>query len=415
MGQIGGNDSGAAAAERPGLLRRAGQSQQASFVELLFDVVFVFAFTRFSQRLAEALTWYGLYSTTVLLLAMWWVWYRMAWTTNRYNPEKAVIQLMVIITMLGTLLMASALPAAFGAQGVVFAPIYVALQVARHAWLLLVRGNRDAQLVSLRILFWASLSAVPWLAGLAAQGNLRLALWALAVATDYAGGLFDFPTPRLGRAGLRGQRVSAQHLVDRYRQVLIIALGETILISGLQFSGPGFTWDATAALVISFTITVLLWQIYFYRAGAMLPAAIAASKAPAQAGELASYSHLLMAFGVALDAVGDKLIIAQPLGYTKLAWSLVIVGGGILFLAGRGLLDHLAFSKLSWSRPVGIAALGATVPATRNLPPISVGAITAAVLAGIVASNTVAWRLFPRSPFPPTGPATDKGAAEGDH
>ncbi|MGV9372995.1 low temperature requirement protein A [Micromonospora tulbaghiae] len=43
--------------------------QQAGFVELLFDVVFVFAFTRLSQRLVEHVDWRG-FHTTVLFLAM---------------------------------------------------------------------------------------------------------------------------------------------------------------------------------------------------------------------------------------------------------------------------------------------------------------------------------------------------------
>ena len=58
---------------------------RVSFVELLFDVVFVFAFTRLSERVVTDLSWRGFYATSVLLLAMWWVWYRMACTSQRWR------------------------------------------------------------------------------------------------------------------------------------------------------------------------------------------------------------------------------------------------------------------------------------------------------------------------------------------
>ena len=180
-------------------LRNPQYPQRASFVELLFDVVFVFAFTRLSERVAaDVLDWHGLYGTSLLLLAMWWVWYRMAWTTNRYDPSRPVIQVMVIATMLGSLLMAVALPGAYRDRGAVFASIFVGIQTIRHLWLVLLGGDKTAQLVSVRILFWAAMSAVPWLAGIFASPETRLLWWTVAIGVDYVGGALDFPTPRLG-------------------------------------------------------------------------------------------------------------------------------------------------------------------------------------------------------------------------
>jgi len=130
----------------PDLLRGTEpHPQRAGFVELLYDVVL--AFTRLSERLAGDLTWRGFVINLILLMAMWWVWYRMAWTTNRYDPNQAVIQLMVIGTMLATLVMATALPEVLGDRGVVFAGVYVGVQVLRHLWLVLLGGNRHAQMV----------------------------------------------------------------------------------------------------------------------------------------------------------------------------------------------------------------------------------------------------------------------------
>jgi low temperature requirement protein LtrA len=382
------------------------QSRRAGFVELLFDVVLVFALVQLDERLVKDLTWPGFHAALLLFLALWWVWYRIAWTTNRYDPTRPAIQFMVIVTMLGSLLMAAAVPNAYGAASAVFAGVYVAVQVLRHLWLVLLGGDRYARLVSVRILFWAMISAVPWIAGIFTEAGPRLALWTVAVVIDYTGGVLDFPTPRLGRPALRGEPVAHEHLTERYRQLLIIAVGETILISGIQFSPYGFERARTVALIVSFTITVLLWQIYFYRAGALLPAAIASSKVPAHVGKLAAYAHLIMVVGVVLSSVGAKLVISQPLGHSEPTWTLLTFGGPALFLVGRGFFDYVAFNRVSWSRPIGLLLFAALAPATLRLPPLTVAVMAAAVMAATATANAVAWQLFPREPTPPPSQPT---------
>lgn len=382
------------------------QSQRAGFVELLFDVVFVFAFTRLSNRMASDLGWHSAYATLVLTLALWSVWYRLVWVTNRYDSTRPAIQALVIGTTFGCLLMAIAVPEAYGESGLLFAGTYVAIQIIRPVWVMLAGRNKEIQLVNVRVLFWTVISAVPWIAGVFAQGGARLAWWSMAIALDYAASLLSFPTPRLGRAGIRALPVQEEHLTERYRQLLIIALGETILVSGMEISPFGFERDRAAAVLVSFVITVLLWQIYFYRAGELLATAIASAQSPAYVGRLASYAHLTMVTGVGLTAVGDELIIAHPLGHTERYWVLVIFGGPAVFLVGRGLLDYVTFSRVSWSRPIGLLMLAVLAPATLWLPPVLVAVVATAVLAGVAVANLISWRLFPRAPNPASGQRT---------
>ncbi len=72
---------------------------RATFLELFFDLVFVFALTRISTRAFEDLTdapgrehgWSavtGSGKTLLLLLALWAVWQGTAWTTSRYDPYR---------------------------------------------------------------------------------------------------------------------------------------------------------------------------------------------------------------------------------------------------------------------------------------------------------------------------------------
>lgn len=173
------------------------------------------------------------------------------------------------------------------------------------------------------------------------------------------------------------------------------------MASGIQFSPYGFERDRTVALLVSFVITVLLWQLYYYRAGVLLRAAIASASAPARISELAAYAHLIMVIGISLSAVGDTLIITHPLGHTKWTWIAVIFGGPALFLVGRSMLDYAVFSRVPWSRPIGVLLLAALAPAALRLPPVVVAMVAAVVLAAIALSNVVTWRLVPRAIAPP--------------
>jgi low temperature requirement protein LtrA len=386
------------------LIRNHRATQQVGYVELFLDVVYVYVLTRLTAVLADDLSWRGAYRELLLFLAVWWIWYRIAFTTNRYNPARPGIQLMIIYVMLGSLLLATAIGRAFDEWGLIFATIYVAIEVIRYAWLVLLGGDPAERRLSACVLFWALLSAGPWLTGGFVHGWPRVAWWSLGLLLDYLGGILDFPTPIIGRGGQKRHSVAEGHLADRYRQFLIIALGETALVIGREYRQFGFQKFHTIGVLVAFTIMVLLWQLYFYRAGAKLREAIASATAPPRIGELAWYSHLVMVAGIVLTTVGNRLIVTDPLDHIGVGDMLVILGGPTLFLIGRGLLDYATFSHISWSRPAGIVALAAVAPLASREPSVVTAGLAAVVLCGVGISNVLAWRLFPRTVDPPIRP-----------
>jgi low temperature requirement protein LtrA len=103
--------------------------------------------------------------------------------------------------MLASLLMAAALPSAFGAHGVLFAISYVVLQVGRNAAAASLLG-RDQPLrdVFERLVGWSAASGVLWLAGAALPGDRRLLLWIPAVVLDLCAPVAGYWLPRRGRA-----------------------------------------------------------------------------------------------------------------------------------------------------------------------------------------------------------------------
>src|SRR5262245_22761978 len=87
-----------------GLLRdRQSGGQRVTFMELFFDLVYVFAVTQLSHLLLDHLNVRGAAQTLLLLLAVWWAWMYTAWATNWFDPDRRGVRLMLIGVMLASL------------------------------------------------------------------------------------------------------------------------------------------------------------------------------------------------------------------------------------------------------------------------------------------------------------------------
>jgi low temperature requirement protein LtrA len=370
-------------------------------LELFFDLVYVFAFTRIVNELVLdytnghiAKTFTTSLSenseTLLLFLAIWWIWTQTAWTTARFDPLHPAIQFVVVATMLGSLFLAVAISGALGKTGLLFASTYVATQVGRTLFFVLTMRDHDLRRVNMLALVWFSASAVPWLTGALAPEELtRNLLWLLALAIDYLGGTLGWPVPRLGRSHVSPWAIAGEYLAERYWLLVIVALGETILATGTTLLDGPIVADRMTALVLSFATTVLLWRIYFYRAGQILGEAIAASADPGRLGRSAELSHLLMALGIVATSAGSELVLKDPSGHAKPAWVAAMLGGPALYLAGRSVFEHVAFARVSRPRPIGILVLAAIAPVMVGLPPLGVAAAAAAVLFAVAAADAI--------------------------
>src|SRR6185369_13164648 len=152
--------------------RPAHGHHRVTYVELLFDLVFVFAITQVSHLLIKHFTLATAAEATLLLLAAWWVWIFTAWVTNWIDPERSPVRAMLLALTVVGLVLSAALPRAFESRGLVFAGAYVAMQVGRTAfvvWAAHRERSRMAQTFQ-RMLAWLVLSAVFWIAGGLAEG-----------------------------------------------------------------------------------------------------------------------------------------------------------------------------------------------------------------------------------------------------
>jgi len=325
---------------RPNLFRARDLHDHSpvTYIELFFDLVFVFAITQLSHRLLDHLSLFGALETLVLFLAVWWVWIYTSWTTNWLDPERGNVRLMLIAMMTGGLVLSSAIPEAFGKTGLMFALAYVAMQLFRTLYMVWASvGVHDGRRRNfLRISFWFLLSLPLWIAGAFAEPSLRLALWASALAIEYAGPFAFFWTPGLAGSTADDWDISGGHMAERCALFMIIALGEAVLVTGATFAELTHDAPTWAAFITSFVGSATMWWIYFDVGAKRGSSMIAAStNAGLVARNAYTYLHMPIVAGVIVTAVGDEKMLAHPLGHTELSFVLTAVGGPMLFLLGN--------------------------------------------------------------------------------
>ncbi|MEW2380662.1 low temperature requirement protein A [Micromonospora sp. NPDC047707] len=405
---------GARAERGAALLRPAVSSPRATFLELFFDLALVFALTRVSQRLVDDVTGRqpgdGLLETLLLFLAVWLVWNLTTWVTSRYEPERTAIQAVVVGTMFGSLVMAVALPRAFEERAVPFVAAYLAVMIGRPLVIAAALRGHPRRQVPLRLAGWAAVGGVPWLAGALGPDELRMPLWLLALTIDYLGLTLGWPLPRLGAARPSGWRIEGEHLAERYQQMFLIALGETILVIGMTYSGPDFDDDRALAFALAFITTALLWRIYFHRAGHLFAEALRAAREPGPLGTSATQTHLFIVAAVLATGVGYELVIDHPFDPLEPVWLLFVVGGPVLFLIARARFEYEIFGRVSRPRVVAVVVLALAVPPLTQAPPMAALALVVVVLSGVAVADVLRGRRRPpERPASPLGRRTSRG------
>ena len=369
-----------------GLLRaRDGGEQPVTALELFFDLVFVFAVTQLSHRLLDHLTIGSALETLLLLVAVWRAWVDTTWVTNWFDPDRTPVRLLLITLMLVSLLMSVAIPEAFAEGGLMFALAYVTIQAGRTAFVVLVLEKysslgRNFQ----RILAWFAVPAVLWVAGGLLQGEARYVLWMLALVLEYTGPVAGFWTPGLGRSTTTDWTVEGGHFAERCRLFIIIALGESLLVTGTTFGEIEPSVVTVSAFVVAFLGSVALWWIYFARSEEAARGTFSSSEDPGRLARSAyTYFHLPMVAGIIAVAAADELTVAHPGERGTLASVALTLGGPALFLAGHALFKWAVFGVLSWPRGVAVAALIALMPVGFAVPALALSGVAGLIVVGV--------------------------------
>jgi low temperature requirement protein LtrA len=357
----------------------AERSVRVSTLELFFDLVFVFTITQLTGVLVDGGDATAIAQVVVMLAVIWWMYDGYAWLTNAIATDRLRHRLLLIGGMGGFLVIALAVPDAYGGDGLAFGLGYLAV-VLLHASMY-VKGTSPSEVAAiLRIVPFNLLAAGLVLVGGALGGDAQLITWAVTAPLLWV-------TPWL--TTFEGFVVSPAHFVERHGLVVIVALGESIVVIGV--GAAGLELDAKLILValLSLALSASLWWTYFSEEEAVERAMLAAP--PVRRAELAlwgfGYWHYGLILGVVGVAAGLKKAIGDP--YDPLdAWiALELAAGTALFIAcDAGFRRTLGVAR-SAVRLVAAGAALVTIPLGTELPAAAQVGALAAIMAGALVAE----------------------------
>jgi low temperature requirement protein LtrA len=364
------------------------EEKRVAPLELFFDLVYVFAVTQVSHLLLDDLSWAGAAHAALALGVVWWAWNYTVWVTSEVDLDPVPVRLLFLAMMFAGLVLAVAVPAAFGTDGPLFAGAYLAIKVGRLLFLTVADAPSSAigRGRETRLLAWFVVSGVLWVAGAILVGDARIVLWTAALAVDLAGPLVLYWIPGHPRLRFSLWKVDLLHLADRYETFVIIALGETIVLTGATVSQQGFDDGRFVAFALAFLSTACLYWLYFDGFPRVARQHLAAGPDGVHlARDAFMYLHVLLAAGVILSAVGDGLVIDGPTAPLPAAEVAVVSAGPALYLLGSALYRTRVTGSVSWTRLAGALAcvvvglIGAILPALAVLV-LVVGVLVVVIL-----------------------------------
>ena len=328
---------------------------RVSTLELFFDLVFVFTITQLTETLAEHVTLATLGDVMLMLFVIWWMYSGYAWLTNAVAPNSSVRRTLLLAGMAGFLVMALAVPEAFGEYGWLFGVSYLVVNLV-HSALFLQAGPaaRKAmrQLAPLNIL-----AALLVLTGGLLPEPYRHLCWIAAPLVQIAAGYVH---------DIEMHSILAGHFVERHGLVMIVAIGESIVAIGLGFRGVNLSGGAILVAVLGLCIAYYLWWIYFAGDNDRSEHVLAGTTDPRRRARLAldgwGYAHYVMLLGVVVLAVGIKKTVGHA--FEPLHWgeAIALAGGVAIYQLGHaGFLLRLGIG--GWRhRVVAALVVLATIP-----------------------------------------------------
>ena len=371
------------------VLREGESIGDVTPIELFFDLVYVFAVTQLAELVRDSNGTEGAVRTAILLAMVWQVWVYTTWLTNYLDPNHQAIRVLLVLLMFASLVFAAEIPRAFERGGLLVAILYVLMQLGRSLYASRGLRGHELRLVFLRLSAWSALSAVPIIAGGIAHGHLREGLWALGVAIEVGGAATGFATPGLGRSQTQDWTIDGSHFAERCQAFVLIALGESIVVSGTTLAGLDHVHASEiVAFTMSFGAVVALWWVYFDRAAADSAHVIADSADPGRLGRSAfHWVHPLIVGGVIVTAAATHEVLDHPLAHGSMKTAWLMLGGTALFLGGHAVFKAVIWRVPSWPRIVAVPVLMLLLLLAPHVTSIVLGIPVLIVILAVIVSD----------------------------
>jgi low temperature requirement protein LtrA len=246
----------------------------ATPLELLFDLMFVVAFSQAGAQAAHLLE-LGHYAPAIgafafSVFAICWAWINYSWLASAFDNDDVFFRVATMVQMTGVLIVALGLPQMFHSvdeglhvdNSVVVAG-YVVMRVATIAlWIRAARHNPEHRRSALTYAGLTAIAQVGWVVQIFVDPPLAVTAVIVVVL-----GVFEMLVPFVAERRAGGTPWHAHHIAERYGLLVIITLGEIVLGTILAVSAVIEVqgWSAEAVLLAcgGTALAFGLWWTYF--------------------------------------------------------------------------------------------------------------------------------------------------------
>jgi low temperature requirement protein LtrA len=361
---------------------KAAEEKRVTSLELFFDLVFVFALTQVTGFVTADPTWTRLLEGLAILAVLWFAWTGYAWLGNTADAEEGVVRVTLFGAMAAMLVASLAVPHAFGRDGLIFGVAYAAVRLFHvGTYALVARAQHDTDLagavgrLASTILPAAALLVI---AG-TLEGTPRTLCWVAAIAVDYGGILVR---------GIEGWRIIPGHFAERHAQVIIIALGESVVSLGVGADALPLGAGVITGAVLGMAVAASMWWAYFDVVALVGERKLRQAVGHAQAlmaRDSYSYLHLPMVAGIVVFAIGVKRTLIELNAHLGPVPAAALCGGVALYLVALSAFKRRNIGSWNTQRLVVAGALLALAPVAGRVPALVALAAVALLTCGMIA------------------------------
>lgn len=329
---------------------------EVSPLELIFDVVIVFAISKLTDHLMSNLDLHGIAEVVVLLIVIYNVWSYTSFEATLIHVGKIKTQWMMLSVMLLGIFMNAGIENAFKENPWLFVVPFLISQIGHGIFTTFSDTDKKLRSHYFIMTGWILATTPLWIIGGLVDSKERIVWWGIAAIIDIVGTWFAHPI--LGRVFITDHfEFDADHMLERCRLFLIIALGETIFALADAISHNMISPIIIGTGVCAFISIISLWALYFWGSDHIVVRHLEETTNPILTARLTMNGLIIALAGLIFFAVGIKLTVANPFEQPSIIRSLFIFGGPVLYILPQGWYLWYVTGKVSYDRIFGVLVL----------------------------------------------------------
>lgn len=357
---------------------RAPENQAAKFIELFFDIIFVFSVVQIVELLHGHFDVETVFKALLIFFLVWWSWTQFTWSLNLADTENVIVELAILFATAVSLIMAISIPTAFEEGSLGFGIAYVITRgIGSALYVVVSQSYGDAvRNAVVRYTILSLVGAALILGGSFLGGTLQILLWTGALAFEV---ILTFVA-----ASDEGWYLQPDHFVERHGLFMIIVLGETLLINANGLLDAIEDTGVLSITILAVLVTLAFWWSYFARLKHKLEETMV-ELGPEQdvqaARDIYSLGHIPIIFGIIAYASALEEVIKHPTDPIEFQTRMAFAVGFLLFALGTVIAIRRATGGIVYSRmyiPVIVGILILVLPSISPL--VILGLIFAGLL-----------------------------------